>query len=254
MDSLAPHTRVAIVTGSAQGIGRSIALRLAEDGLNVVINDIPAKAAQIDEAVAEIKAKSGVKVIAAPADVTNEEAVQAMIASVVEQLGSLDVMVANAGVMSYGPLVLVPSEEWDRVININLRSVMLCYKYAAKQMIEQGRGGRIIGASSMAGRHGMSYTSAYAASKFAIRGLTQCLASELAKDNITVNVYAPGAIRTNIVSLEDAKAQGLAGSALSKIPIAEPEVIASLVSYIAKPESYFITGQTISANGGAHFD
>ncbi|KAH9929827.1 uncharacterized protein B0H18DRAFT_175779 [Fomitopsis serialis] len=254
MGSIAPHTRVAIVTGSAQGIGRSIALRLAEDGLNVVINDIPAKAAQIEEAVAEIKAKSGVKVIAAPADVTNEEAVQAMIASVVEQLGSLDVMVANAGVMSYGPLVLVPSEEWDRVININLRGVMLCYKYAAKQMIEQGRGGRIIGASSMAGRHGMPYTSAYAASKFAIRGLTQSLASELAKDNITVNVYAPGAIRTNIVSLEDAKAQGLSGSALSKIPIAEPEVIASLVSYIAKPEAYFITGQTISANGGAHFD
>lgn len=92
MGSIAPHTRVAIVTGSAQGIGRSIALRLAEDGLNVVINDIPAKAAQIDEAVAEIKAKSGVKVIAAPADVTNEEAVQAMIATVVEQLGSLDVV------------------------------------------------------------------------------------------------------------------------------------------------------------------
>ncbi|KAH9828679.1 uncharacterized protein C8Q71DRAFT_799960 [Rhodofomes roseus] len=252
MGSIESPSRVAIVTGAAQGIGRSIALRLAEDGLNVAINDIPSKTKQIEEVVAEIKAKTNAKVVAAPADVTNEEAVQAMIASVVEQLGGLDVMVANAGVMSYGPLLMVPSEEWDRVININLRGVMLCYKYAAKQMVEQGRGGRIIGASSMVGRHGVAYTSAYAASKFAIRGLTQ--SSELTKHNITVNVYAPGAIRTNIVSIEDAKAQGLNSSAMSKLPMAEPEVIASLVSYIAKPEAFFITGQTISANGGAHFD
>ncbi|TFY69204.1 hypothetical protein EVJ58_g556 [Rhodofomes roseus] len=253
MGSIESPSRVAIVTGAAQGIGRSIALRLAEDGLNVAINDIPSKTQQIEEVVAEIKTKTNAKVVAAPADVTNEEAVQAMIASVVEQLGGLDVMVANAGVMSYGPLLMVPSEEWDRVININLRGVMLCYKYAAKQMVEQGRGGRII-ATFSSHEPGVAYTSAYAASKFAIRGLTQCFASELTKHNITVNVYAPGAIRTNIVSIEDAKAQGLNSSAMSKLPMAEPEVIASLVSYIAKPEAFFITGQTISANGGAHFD
>ncbi|KAI0719006.1 NAD-binding protein [Fomitopsis betulina] len=246
-----PH--VAIVTGAAQGIGRSVALRLVQDGLSVAINDIPAKRAQIDGVVAEIRA-TGAIAVAAPADVTDEEAVQEMIASVVEKLGGLDVMVANAGVMTYGPLLTVPTQEWDRVMNINLRGVMLCYKYAAKQMVEQGRGGRIIGASSLAGRHGMPNTSAYAASKFAIRGLTQSLAAELTKHNITVNVYAPGGIRTNIVDVETAKASGIVDSDMMKFPVAEPEVIASLVSYIAKPEAYFITGQTISANGGAHFD
>ncbi|EPT03372.1 NAD-binding protein [Fomitopsis schrenkii] len=258
--AIKPH--VAIITGAAQGIGRSIALRLAQDGLSVAINDIPAKSAQIDEVVAEIKAAGGIAV-AAPADVTDEDAVQKMIANVVEKLGGLDVMVANAGVMSYGPLLMVPTQEWDRVLNINLRGVMLCYKYAAKQMVEQGRGGRIIG---------MPYTSAYAASKFAIRGLTQALAAELTRYNITVNVYAPGGIRTGIgqccpcaiayscsplslsVDAETAKASGIVNSDLMKMPVAEPEVIASLVSYIAKPEAYFITGQTISANGGAHFD
>ncbi|KAI0715706.1 hypothetical protein C8Q72DRAFT_878592 [Fomitopsis betulina] len=228
----ATRLRVAIVTGAAQGIGRSIALRLAQDGLCVAVNDIPAKSANIDEVVGEIKAV-GALAVSAPADVTDEDAVQKMVESVVDKLGALDVMVANAGIGSHGLLLTASTQEWDRVINVNLRGVMLCYKYAAKQMVKQGRGGRIIGRR------------AYAASKFAIRGLTQSLAAELARHDITVNVYAPGAIQTH---------KGTSNFDMSEIPVAEPGVIASLVSYIAKPEAYFITGQTISANGGVHFD
>ncbi|EPS95394.1 NAD-binding protein [Fomitopsis schrenkii] len=256
----ATKPRVAIITGAAQGIGRSIALRLAQDGLSVAINDIPAKRAQIDEVVAEIKA-TGALAVAAPADVADEDAVQKMIASVVERLGALDVMVANAGIGLHGPLLTVSTQEWDRVININLRGVMLCYKYAAKQMVDQGWGGRIIGACLRLATGSLlnitdRYMSAYTASKFAIRGLTQSLASELIQHNITVNAYAPGAIRNNIGQFDGQakKTSGLSNVDLSKIPMAEPEVIASLVAYIAKPEAYFITGQTISPNGGVHFN
>ncbi|EED84954.1 predicted protein [Postia placenta Mad-698-R] len=215
-------SRVAIVTGAAQGIGLSIALRLADDGLDVAVNDTASKSEQLEDAVSRIRAK-GRRAIAVLADVTQETQVEDMVSQVVEQLGSLD-MVANAGVLVVQPLMEASAEDWDRVMAVNVRGIMLCYKYAATQMVKQGRGGRIIGAAGF---------SAYCSSKFAVKGLTQTL--ELAEHNITVNAYAPGLINTSM---------GDAG----------PEVIASIVSYLAKPESYFITGQTILVNGGVIFD
>ncbi|KZT10214.1 NAD(P)-binding protein [Laetiporus sulphureus 93-53] len=216
--------RIALITGASQGIGRAIALRLAEDGLDVAVNDISSKHSQLEAVVAEIKAK-GRNAIAVSADVSKDEEVKAMVAQTAERLGGLD-MVANAGISLVKPLVETSAEEWDRVMAINARSVFLAYKHAAKQMISQGRGGRIIGAVELA---------AYTASKFAVHGLTQT--GELAKYNIIVNAYAPGFIKTPM-----------------NMPDAGPEVVASLVSYLAKPESYFITGQTISMNGGICFD
>ncbi|KAH9926740.1 NAD(P)-binding protein [Fomitopsis serialis] len=257
MGSLASPKRVAVVTGAAQGIGRCIAMRLAADGLDVAVNDLPTKLAQLEAIATEIKSLTGCQAIVVTGDVSRDEDVEAMVASVVEGLGGLDVMVANAGITEFRSLVDLDVKEWDRNMAINARGVMLCYKYAAKQMIEQGRGGRIIGIPSL---------SAYAASKFAVRGLTQCAALELAAHKITVNAYAPGAIRTNIVNNEEDMREderlGLPpGTTTMKrlnmpmnIPMADPEVIGSLVSYIAKPESHFITGQTISANGGTHCD
>ncbi|KZT10213.1 NAD-binding protein [Laetiporus sulphureus 93-53] len=253
--------RIALITGASQGIGRAIALRLAEDGLDVAVNDIQSKHSQLEAVVAEIKAK-GRNAIAVPADVSKDEEVKTMVAQTAERLGGLDVMVANAGILLTKLLVDTSVEEWDRVMAINARSVFLAYKYAAKQMIAQGRGGRIIGASSVAGRMGCLDLGAYTASKFAVHGLTQTGALELAKYNITVNAYAPGLIKTPMtVSEEEDKRYGGAPGAAAKVafglpnmPDAGPEVVASLVSYLAKPESYFITGQTISMNGGVCFD
>jgi len=147
-------TRVAIVTGAAQGIGLAIALRLADDGLDVAINDIPSKSEAIDNAVKAVKAK-GRKAIAIPGDVSSEEDVKKMIEKIASELGSLDVMVANAGLLLLKPLLDTSLEEFEQIMNVNSRGIMLCFKYAAVQMIKQGKGGRIIGASSAAGKKGL---------------------------------------------------------------------------------------------------
>ncbi|KZT00678.1 NAD(P)-binding protein [Laetiporus sulphureus 93-53] len=252
--------RVAVVTGAAQGIGLSIALRLADDGLDVAVNDIAAKSDQLQDVVAQIQAK-GRRALSVPGDVSREDDVRNMIAVVVGELGGLDVMVANAGIAIHKPFVETSTEDWERIIAINLQGVMLCYKYAAIQMIKQGRGGRILGASSQAGKKGTTNLAAYSATKFAVRGLTQSVALELAPYNITVNAYAPGFIITALAHHPDDALNGGPGSTVKKMfnlpldsPEAGPDTIASIVSYLAKPESHFITGQTILINGGVTFD
>lgn len=248
----AQPSRVAVITGAAQGIGRSIALRLAEDGLDVAVNDLASKLNELTEVVSQIQARGG-RALAVPGDVSLEGDVEAMVATVVQCLGGLDVMVANAGILvsPLKPLVETSSESWDATISVNLRGAMLCYKHAAMEMIKQGRGGRIIGASSICGKQGMSCLSAYSASKFAIRGLTHSAAAELAQHNITVNTYSPGFIETTMTANPDMeKTLNLTAD----MPRAKPEVIASLVSYLVKPEAYFITGQTVMANGGSAMD
>ncbi|KZT70393.1 NAD(P)-binding protein [Daedalea quercina L-15889] len=248
---MSDSTRVAYVSGAAQGIGLKIALRLADDGLDVAVNDIPSKQAQLEEVVSQIKAK-GRRAIAVPGDVSVEEDVRSMIDKVAAELGGLDVLVANAGLLLVKAVQDIDAEEWDRVMAVNIRGTMLQYKYAARQMIKQGRGGRILGASSVAGKRGWGGISAYSASKFAVRGLTQCLSIELAKHNITVNCYAPGIVVTQMALDLGA---GLAAIGMpAEIPVGDPESVSSIVSYLVKPEASFITGQSISPNGGAVLD
>ncbi|KAH9917346.1 uncharacterized protein B0H18DRAFT_958420 [Fomitopsis serialis] len=247
-------TRVAFVSGAAQGIGLKIALRLADDGLDVAVNDIASKKDQLEEVVAQIKAK-GRRAIAVPGDVSVEDEVRDIIDKVAADLGGLDVLVANAGLLLVKAVQDIEAEEWDRVFAVNVRGTMLQYKYAARQMIKQGRGGRILGASSVAGKRGWGGISAYSASKFAVRGLTQCLyapAIELAQHNITVNAYAPGIVMTQMAQdLGD----GLVRVGMpAEIPVGHPDSVASIVSYLAKPEASFVTGQSISPNGGAVLD
>ncbi|KAF8483547.1 hypothetical protein DFH94DRAFT_626191 [Russula ochroleuca] len=190
-------TRVALVTGAARGIGRAVALRLAEDGLDVAVNDLP-DTPGLDDVVRAIESK-GRRSIAVPADVSLEAEVVRIIQQVVQKLGSLDVMVANAAIMKYQSFLDTTVDSFDRVMTVNARSTMLCYKHAANQMIAQGRGGRIIGACSAAGKKvGAGIAAAYCASKFAIRGLTQAAAHEFGKHNITVNAYAPGMTDTQM--------------------------------------------------------
>ncbi|PCH41711.1 NAD(P)-binding protein [Wolfiporia cocos MD-104 SS10] len=239
MAPVAAVSRVAVITGAAQGIGKSIALRLAADGLKVALNDIGSKDNQVQDVVSEIRGKGG-QAIAVLADVSVEADVRSMCAQVVDSMGGIDVMVANAGTFagSGKPLYDDDTRDWDKIISINLRGVMLSYKFAAQQMIKQGRGGRII-----------ANASAYCAAKFGVRGLTHSLSREVAKHSITVNAYAPGSILTDMASHPDDVHNGGLGSTIGKLlnlppglPRGQPEVIASLVSYLAKPESHFITG------------
>jgi len=251
---------IALVTGSAQGIGRGIALRLAKDGYDIALNDIPSKYDQL-RAVADDIDKSGRRALVLPADVTVDEQVKGMVQEVTTEFGGLDVMIANAGVARILPLISTELDEWERIMSINARGTFLCYKYAAEQMIKQGRGGRIIGASSLAGKMGMPLSSAYCASKFAVRGLTQATALELGRYGITVNAYAPAFVQTpltaelgssKVLSSDPESAAWIANNVMVP-PIkhtGQPEDIASIVSYLASKEAHFITGQCISVDGG----
>ncbi|OBZ77885.1 Diacetyl reductase [(S)-acetoin forming] [Grifola frondosa] len=252
--------RIAFVTGAARGIGEAIALRLADDGLDVAVNDIASKDEELAAVVKAIEAK-GRRAIAVPGDVSSEEEIIAMVDKVVEVLGGLDVMVANAGIFRMFSLLDTSVEEWDTTMAINARGVMLSFKHAARQMIKQGRGGRIIGACSCAGKTAVINAAAYSASKFAVRGLTQSAALELAKYDITVNSYAPAAILTPMILRPEDTVNGGPGNTVLKdcgippnVAKAEPSVIAGLVSYLVKPEAYFVTGQCININGGVLFD
>ncbi|KAJ7040938.1 hypothetical protein C8F04DRAFT_1081064 [Mycena alexandri] len=242
---------VAIVTGAAQGLGRAISVRLAEDGFDVAVNDVFSNSGKLETLVEEIQAKgrSSSKHIA---DVSQEEAVKKMVEEVVKTHGGLDVMVANAGVTGRPgvPFGQIPADEWDRVMGVNGRGTFLCYKYAGMQMVKQGRGGRIIGASSIAGKQGMMMQGPYCASKFAVRGLTQAAALEFGPHGITVNSYAPGAIDTPLLIAASVTGdpseiikKSIEKSAMKRIGV--PDDISNLVSFLACKESQFITGQSV---------
>ncbi|KAH9067892.1 hypothetical protein EDB87DRAFT_1678281 [Lactarius vividus] len=219
------RTKVALITGAARGIGRAIALRLADDGLDVAVND-RSSSPELDGLVREIKSK-GRRSLAVPADVSLEPEVEKSVRKVVQDLGSLDVMVANVGIVSFEPFLDTTVENFDRLMAVNARGIMLCYKHAAKQMIAQARGGRII-------------------------------ALELGKYGITVNAYAPGIVETPMLAEAkarfgpDAPSHWIASTVVNRI--GTPEEIAGLVSYLASNGSGFVTGQSISINGGSFFD
>ncbi|KAK7034579.1 hypothetical protein VNI00_012208 [Paramarasmius palmivorus] len=260
MSSQYSGTGVALVTGCAQGIGKAIALRLARDGFDVALNDISSKLGQLEEVEKEIQGL-GKRTVVVTADVSNEDEVKNMVDKVVQELGSLDVMVANAGICPVSPMTEMSADLWDRTFAVNSRGTFLCYKYASIQMIKQGCGGRIIGACSAAGKQGRIHSMAYSATKFAIRGMTQSAAWEVSKYGITVNAYAPGAIETDMVTQLVEDHQKINPSVTRENwtdnpsgRFGAPEEVAALVSFIASKESTFITGQSISVNGGRYFD
>ncbi|KAJ3512237.1 hypothetical protein NLJ89_g3631 [Agrocybe chaxingu] len=257
---------IALVTGASRGIGRSTALRLSRDGFKLALNDLPSSKGLLEEVQREI-IKNGGQAMTVPGDVSVEKDVESMVTNVAEAYGGLDVMVANAGIAIIGPLVESTTQDFERVLSVNVIGMYHCYKYAALQMIKQGRGGRIIGASSIAGKQGWPFASFYSASKFAVRGLTQSAALELGKHGITVNAYAPGGVATKM--LEDVGSDLMGHFANSRFSTTEdraqlvgsangrhttPEEVADLVAFLASKESEPITGQTLSINGGLYFD
>jgi len=256
---------VAIVTGASRGIGRAIALQLAEDGMDIGLNDIQAQSADLENVRKEVE-KKGRRATCAIADVTQESEVQGMVAAVVKELGELNVMVANAGIIVTKSLFEVSVDEWDKVMAVNVRGVMLCYREAAKQMIKQGKGGKIVGACSTAGhRPSGGGVIAYGTSKWAVRGLTQATAMELGQHNINVNAYCPGPVPTDMwdkiaqnvseqtgVTPEEAFNNSVnARTALKRH--SEPEDIANLVSFLVSPKARNITGQSVLTDGGIAF-
>ncbi|KAF5362807.1 hypothetical protein D9757_013665 [Collybiopsis confluens] len=184
-----------------------------------------------------------------------------------KELDGLDVMVANAGIIGpTKPITELSMEEWEQVQQVNLRGVFMCYKWAAKHMIAQGRRGRIIGASSMGGKQGAPNLSSYIAAKFGVRGLTQAAGKDFNKDQasrydlsvalelgiygITVNAYAPA----QSILADPSSAKQVLATLPSFAKVGQPEDVASIVSYLASKEAHHITGQTISVNAGMYFD
>lgn len=263
MSAQGKSPRVALVTSAARGIGKGIALRLAADGLDVAVNDIEANTDQL-KGVADEIAATGRQATTVVADVSDPAAVQSMVDQVAAELGQLNVMVANAGIANVKPLLESTPEEFDHLMSINLRGVYLCYTAAAKQMIKQGDGGKIIGAASIVAYRPFPLLGPYSASKWAVRGLTQAAAMEWAQHGITVNAYCPGIVGTAMWDYIDEKLaenEGLRkGAAIEKYSelihlgrVSVPEDVASFVSYLASPDSDYMTGQSVMIDGGIQF-
>ncbi|KAG2117046.1 uncharacterized protein F5147DRAFT_768430 [Suillus discolor] len=245
---------VALITGSAQGIGRAIAIRLAQDGFDLALNDLPGKKEVLEDFAAELRrggeseSSYHPRTCIVTCDVSKEDEVKSMIDTAVDALGSLDVMIANAGISGMVDLLSETLEGWDRMMKINGTSAFLCYKYAAIQMVKQGRGGRIIGASSMPQSPLMSYS----ASKFAVRAITQAAALQLGQYGITVNSYAPGIIATPMVvasKSQIAKRGDKVDYFQKSGTVGQPEDVASAVAYLTSKEAHFITGKSPSHEG-----
>ncbi|KAI0036571.1 NAD(P)-binding protein [Vararia minispora EC-137] len=258
--------RVALVTGAARGIGRGIALRLAADGNDVLLADL--QGSPLPSVAKEVESL-GRRSHFVYSDITKEAEVKEMVNNAVNKMGNLDIVCGISHVMTTSRstsiytsrcMSLASLGEFERVMSINLRGTFLCYRYAGERMVAQGRGGRIVGASSVAGKLGGRNMLAYATSKGGIRSMTQAAAMDLAKHGITVNAYAPGAIDSGML---------LASSQLYITRLAPPfqsyaatpvgrigstDDIAHLVSYLVSEKASFVTGQTFSCNGGIWCD
>jgi 3-oxoacyl-[acyl-carrier protein] reductase len=240
--------KVAIVTGSARGIGRAIALKLAESGADIVINDIAAASEALEGVAAEIKAL-GRQALAVTGDVSLKDDVNRMVEAAVNTYGHVDIMVNNAGVTRDQLLMRMSDEEWDTVLNIDLKSVFLCTRAVLRHMLRQ-RSGRIVSIASVVGIIGNAGQANYASAKAGVIAFTRSLAKEVGSRGITANAVAPGYIETKMTEkLEGKQKQAL----LEHIPlgsIGTPRDVAEAVAFLASDEAKYITGQVLSVDGG----
>ena len=238
---------VALVTGGSRGIGRAICLELARQGAAVAVNY--AGNEQAAQETVEACRALGVQAEAFQADVSDPAACESLIAQVKERFGRLDILVNNAGVTRDGLLMTAKPEDFDKVLDTNLKGAYFCMKAAAKVMMRQ-RYGRIVNLSSVVGLRGNPGQTGYAASKAGVLGLTKAAAKELASRNITVNAVAPGFVETDMTAVLPEKAKT---AMLSTIPMAapgQPEDVARAAAFFARPESAYITGQVLCVDGG----
>jgi glucose 1-dehydrogenase len=242
--------KVAIVTGAGTGIGRAIALRFVQEGAAVVI-DYVGKPDNAAEVVQQITGAGG-KALAVEADVSQQDQVQRLIDQTVQKFDRLDILVNNAGVETKIPFLEIPLDVWSRTIAIDLTGPFLCAQAAAKRMVGQGGGGRIINISSVHEDMTMPTNSAYCAAKGGLRMLMRTICVELAPHGITVNNIGPGAIDTPMDAPLKAHPE-MMKALLAEIPIGrmgKPEEIAGLATYLASDEAGYVTGSTYFIDGG----
>ncbi|MBU2534714.1 MAG: 3-oxoacyl-[acyl-carrier-protein] reductase [Chloroflexota bacterium] len=236
--------KVAIVTGGARGIGREIALRLAEAGVTVVVSDVADA-----EPVAEEIRKMGGQSLAVAADVTSTSDVAGLVEKATDKFGRIDILVNNAGIARDQLLMRMSDEDWEAVLNVNLKSVFLCTRAVLRQMVKQ-RWGRIVSISSIVGIVGNPGQANYAASKAGVIGFTKTLAREVGSRGITVNAIAPGFIATKMT---EQLSEERKGEMLKRIPLGflgTPRDVAEAVAFLASEEARYITGQVLGVDGG----
>jgi 3-oxoacyl-[acyl-carrier protein] reductase len=240
------ENKVALVTGGAQGIGKTISEELIRNGAHVVLGDVNLEGAQ---ATADAINNSGGSASAVRIDVSNPDEVKQVFDSILKDKKPVDILVNNAGITRDGLMVRMKEADWDSVLNINLKGSFLCSQQAAKQMMKQ-KSGAIVNIASIVGVMGNFGQANYSASKAGVIGLTKTLAREVASRGIRVNAVAPGFIDTEMTRvLEDSVRQNL----IEQIPLARlglPDDVARCVSFLVSDRSSYITGQVINVNGG----
>jgi meso-butanediol dehydrogenase/(S,S)-butanediol dehydrogenase/diacetyl reductase len=250
--------KVALITGAGQGIGRAIALRLANDGADIAIVDLNEEKMK---AVADEVRAAGRKATTFKADVSKRDEVYAAVDHAEKELGGFDIMVNNAGIASIQAIAEATPEEVEKILKVNVEGVLWGIQAAAAKFKERQQKGKIINAASIAGHEGFPLLGVYSATKFAVRGLTQAAAREFAGDGITVNAYCPGVVGTDMWVEIDRRMAEITGAEIGEnydkfvgdIALGRaqtPEDVASFVSYLAGPDSDYMTGQAPLIDGG----